>query len=315
MADTTVGVQHQDDPQHRTHYRLGGLSGFVPLNEDQITISTRNQRLPALFQTRSSTSLFALGGGRTRSEAPVPPPASRPRRSSFNSGGSTGDEESQPLQRQRSNEENDANINLWGPQPSPGRRRTTFSDLSQVDSRDRDPRRMSLGPEILNTPQMRSMRLIGNSNPRYRWRQYFKSEEQLKKMPNKALREYYRRCNYLISHYIYIDKLLDSSLPHDLIQEYSNRPIAGGRVEFMDTITEEAAASPATGTMNGTPTGSVPPSGPVSPHDALKPKVKRTPKNLYKLPESSQSVSSTTMSPSETSPLLGQNKTIEDDVF
>ena len=30
-------------------------------------------------------------------------------------------------------------------------------------------RKMSMGAEILMTPQMRSQRLIGNSNPRYRW--------------------------------------------------------------------------------------------------------------------------------------------------
>ena len=30
-------------------------------------------------------------------------------------------------------------------------------------------RRMSLGQAALNTPQMRSMRLIGKSNPRYDW--------------------------------------------------------------------------------------------------------------------------------------------------
>ena len=35
---------------------------------------------------------------------------------------------------------------------------------------------------ILNGPQIRSMRLIGNSNPRYRWHQYWKTEEELKKM-------------------------------------------------------------------------------------------------------------------------------------
>lgn len=35
---------------------------------------------------------------------------------------------------------------------------------------------------VLNNPQMRSMRLIGNSNPRYRWQQYWKTEEELKKM-------------------------------------------------------------------------------------------------------------------------------------
>lgn len=35
---------------------------------------------------------------------------------------------------------------------------------------------------ILSDPRMRSMRLIGNSNPRYRWHQYWKTEEELKKM-------------------------------------------------------------------------------------------------------------------------------------
>lgn len=39
----------------------------------------------------------------------------------------------------------------------------------------------------------------------------------------KKLRKYYERNNYLIQHYMYIDRLLDSSLPHDLIQEYQLR--------------------------------------------------------------------------------------------
>ena len=30
-------------------------------------------------------------------------------------------------------------------------------------------RRLSAGAQVLMTPQMRSMRLIGNSNPRYQW--------------------------------------------------------------------------------------------------------------------------------------------------
>lgn len=46
------------------------------------------------------------------------------------------------------------------------------------DSRPRlEERRLSA---ILDTPQMRSMRLIGNSNPRYLWERYWKTEEQLK---------------------------------------------------------------------------------------------------------------------------------------
>ncbi|RZM23857.1 MAG: hypothetical protein EOO88_24810 [Pedobacter sp.] len=63
------------------------------------------------------------------------------------------------------------------------------------------------------------MRLIGYSNPRYRWEQYYKPEEELKLM-KKPIRAYYERCNHLIQHYLYIDRLLDSSLPHNLIQEY-----------------------------------------------------------------------------------------------
>jgi hypothetical protein len=32
---------------------------------------------------------------------------------------------------------------------------------------------------IFNAPGMRAMRLIGNSNPRYQWEQYWKSPEEL----------------------------------------------------------------------------------------------------------------------------------------
>jgi hypothetical protein len=48
---------------------------------------------------------------------------------------------------------------------------------------DRDPeRRSSAAASILNTPQMRSQRLIGNSNPRYKWEKYYKSDEDLQGM-------------------------------------------------------------------------------------------------------------------------------------
>ena len=43
----------------------------------------------------------------------------------------------------------------------------------------RDERRMSA---VLNAPHMRSMRLIGRSNPRYRWERYWKTEDQLRGM-------------------------------------------------------------------------------------------------------------------------------------
>jgi cation diffusion facilitator family transporter len=87
---------------------------------------------------------------------------------------------------------------------------------------DNDDRRMSYAASLLNTPQVRSQRLIGSTNPRYQWEQYWKSDEELAKIKSKSVRKYYERNNYLIQHYLYIDRLLDSSLPHDLIQEYQS---------------------------------------------------------------------------------------------
>lgn len=50
------------------------------------------------------------------------------------------------------------------------------------DQSRRDERRLSA---LLNGPQMRSMRLIGNSNPRYQWEKYWKTEDQLQGMKRK----------------------------------------------------------------------------------------------------------------------------------
>lgn len=48
------------------------------------------------------------------------------------------------------------------------------------ESLRRDERRMSA---ILNSNTMRSMRLIGNSSPRYRWERYWKTDAELAAMP------------------------------------------------------------------------------------------------------------------------------------
>jgi hypothetical protein len=42
-----------------------------------------------------------------------------------------------------------------------------------------DERRLT---QLLNGPQNRSAKLIGRSNPRYRWEQYWKPEEELASM-------------------------------------------------------------------------------------------------------------------------------------
>ncbi|KAF2866631.1 hypothetical protein BDV95DRAFT_611682 [Massariosphaeria phaeospora] len=150
---------------------------------------------------------------------------------------------------------------------------------------EREPgRRMSGAAHVLNTPQMRSQRLIGSSNPRYKWDRYYKTEKELKKM-KKPVRKYYERNNYLIQHYMYIDRLLDSSLPHHLIQEYSN--LESGDVSIPQTIAEETTPST---TPLMTPNGlgdndSAPHSATTQGSNGSQVKVKRTPKNLYKVPE------------------------------
>lgn len=168
-------------------------------------------------------------------------------------------------------------------------RKSSHIDLHDEEdglSLDRDhrqlpvERRSSVGPDVLATPQMRSMRLIGNSNPRYQWERYYKTEDALRQY-GKPLREYYKRNNFLISQYLYIDKLLDSSLPHNLIQEY-NQP-SQSSLAIPNTITEEPPTPPA-----DTP--------PFTPDCGTNARVKRTPKNIYKIPES------------ENTPLLGEGE-------
>src|SRR4051794_12596565 len=215
-----------------TGYRLGGLPGFLPLNEEA-AVSTRGQWLPSLIQSRSSNALSTLGRRRGRVN-------------SLQSS-STGDEEARPAQDER--------------------RRPTLNEI--------DARRMSVTADILNTPQIRSMRLIGNSNPRYRWQQYYKSEDELKKM-KKPIRQYYERNNFLIAQYLYIDRLLDSSLPHNLMAEYEQ--VGQSSVNIPNTISEEPQ-SPAT-TAN-----SIENNYPANGEAKADHKVKRTPKNLYKLPD------------------------------
>ena len=190
-----------------------------------------------------------------------------------------------------------------------GPRRDTFSDSDDADTHRRlhDERRLSA---ILNNPQMRSMRLIGKAK-RYRWERYWKTEEQLAALAAQPLRDYYERNNMLIQQYLYIDRLLNSSLPHDLLNEYNELHSAGyssRNVAVPATIREEpthagiaVSASPANGGLlladaaDGAAMGVSPGAGNLMPGTVVK-KVNRTPKGIYR--------------PAETTPLL---ETHEDD--
>ncbi|KAK3362838.1 hypothetical protein B0T25DRAFT_586983 [Lasiosphaeria hispida] len=153
-----------------------------------------------------------------------------------------------------------------------------------ADDSRRSERRMSA---ILNAPHMRSMRLIGNSNPRYRWERYWKTDEQLAGM-SKKLRSYYERTNLLVQQYLYIDKLLDSSLPHDLLNEYNDMPASAFRgVEVPVTIAEEQRSP------------NLPSSSPLDPShvESNTRKVRRTPKDIYR--------------PTETTPLFADARSVD----
>lgn len=92
-------------------------------------LSTRGQTLPGLLRDRSTTSLRNLAHG-------------IPRRRTSMIDGEDNDEEA-------------------------GARSIQYA--SSFEGAERDGRRVSIGGQVLMTPQMRSMRLIGSSNPRYQW--------------------------------------------------------------------------------------------------------------------------------------------------
>ncbi|THY31634.1 hypothetical protein D6D01_02836 [Aureobasidium pullulans] len=228
-----------------------GVKSFLPLSEES-ALSTRGQHLPQLIRERSATNT-----------------PGRRRRSSLDGNFAPG----------TSFEDSAAVSDNEPPTPSQPRLKAT---AAVADQNPDAFRRLSSGAAALMTPQMRSMRLIGNSNPRYRWEKYFTSDEDLKKM-KKPIRQYYERNNFLIQQYLYIDRLLDSSLPHDLIQEYQyNVHSSSGAAAVPPTISEEnggasgkasAVASPAITPMDANGNGSANQSY----------RLKRTPKALYRV--------------------------------
>ncbi|KAL8936375.1 MAG: hypothetical protein Q9216_004965 [Gyalolechia sp. 2 TL-2023] len=263
MADTS--------PNKEPNVRLGTLRGFLPLASD--SVSTRGQNLPSLIQSRSSASL-------------------RDVRAYLN-------QRKQSTYHDDTDDEPDVERNG---DPQTGQRTGQGRSPGSNQKYGRLERKTSNASEICMTPQMRSMRLIGNSNPRYQWlkqqlrtrEKYYTGEDQLKSM-RKPIRQYYERNNHLISSYLYIDRLLDSSLPHSLIQEY-NQP-AGPNVDIPRTIAEEFP-SPASDEPDPSINAI---DKPVENGYSTKIQVKRTPKSLYKLPD-------------EDTPLLGHDGA-DDGVF
>lgn len=107
-----------------------GLRSYLPLSED--VVSTRGQKLPSIIRDRSTASIRDL--------------------------------RTQLAQRRQSTYISDRDDEQDVEQDSDRQGRERMGD----DTRDIQ-RRMSGASQVLMTPQMRSMRLIGKNNPRYEW--------------------------------------------------------------------------------------------------------------------------------------------------
>lgn len=266
MAPQDLNASLGSSPERSSPFRLPAPRGFLPLSEESTSLSTRGQHLPSLIRDRSSTNLSNMSVGRKRrssldSSTALLPAASPQNPSSMKLDTAVPDTEAGGSIKRRSGDMDgiaastgfvDGNVRgEW----REGRAARRDGLVAGWGGGDRDDRRMSMGASVLMTPQMRSQRLIGNSNPRYRWEQYWKTDDELKKMPTK-IRQYYERNNYLIQQYLYIDRLLDSSLPHNLIQEYQYSDVYANAVSGRDaqvppTVTEEPRSLPGTPLLDG----------------------------------------------------------------
>lgn len=129
----------------------------------------------------------------------------------------------------------------------------------------------------------RGSQLIGHSNPRYEWQRYYRAPDTLKTLPA-SIRKYYERNNAIIAQYLYIDRLLDSSLPHNLIDDYDGcgHSHAPNDIDSLDRgINQEVS---------------------LNSNSSKAARIKRTPHNLYRIPD-------------ETAPLLNPSPDDEESTY
>lgn len=71
--------------------------------------------------------------------------------------------------------------------------------------------------------ELRHLSLIGNVTSLFDWSKSFKDDDDLKKIKNKKLRNFYSNQNELIEKFQEVDKLLDSGIQVNMIRHYSDR--------------------------------------------------------------------------------------------
>jgi cation diffusion facilitator family transporter len=90
-----------------------------------------------------------------------------------------------------------------------------FSGQSSEDRKDSVTR---LG----NLHEMRPFRLVGMSLPLCDWTKSIKTTEQLAKVKNHKVREFYEKQNQLIAEFCAVDKILDSGIPVSMLRVYGD---------------------------------------------------------------------------------------------
>ncbi|KAL4778202.1 hypothetical protein BJX76DRAFT_366584 [Aspergillus varians] len=156
------------------------------------------------------------------------------------------------------------------------RRRSFSSQSLQRSDGFFEPERDSTGSfrDWLERPaSARARELIGEVKPSYNWQQHYKHPSALQGL-SKPVRQLYERNNDLISQYVYIDRLLDSSLPHRLIVEYQHN-----RTDALRELAKGTNGTEQEGSYYGSFEGIV--------DDDQPKKIKRTPRNLYRIPSES----------------------------
>jgi hypothetical protein len=134
--------------------RNRSMKALLPMNEDS-AFTTRGQHLPFLLSQLGSSVKDRVAVGR---------------RGSFFVGPDERDPEASDdltFERIRTRDGQPIRPSLLGAMSTDGN--NWSNGYQQGDLRDGENRRPSEALALLNAPQIRTMRLIGNSNPRYQW--------------------------------------------------------------------------------------------------------------------------------------------------
>ncbi|ORY81444.1 hypothetical protein BCR37DRAFT_402857 [Protomyces lactucae-debilis] len=99
-------------------------------------------------------------------------------------------------------------------------------------------------------PENRAIQLLANTKERIDWDSYIRSESEIGKIKNKHLRRFYEEQNEKIQNFKWVDRILDSSLPGNVIRSYgaTDRGMSAGvdveaGSEFDDEEAEQRAIS------------------------------------------------------------------------